>query len=365
MSTTSAVRRRRGGSAALAGVALAALLSGCATNEAGQVDSGLAGTLDGAGSSAQSAAQDVWISDFQRDNARVTVNYEPSGSGAGREQFISGGVAFAGSDAALSDEELDAQFVRCADGEQGINLPVYISPLVLVYTIEGVDELRLDAASIAGIFSNTITRWNDPALVALNPGTPLPDAAITAVHRSDDSGTTRNFTDYLYENVPDIWGNEPADAFPFRGEAAQGNAGVVNAVADGVNAIGYVDASRAADLDVAQLKVGDAFVTYSAEAAAAIVDVSPLVKRGNENDIVVDIDRRSSLPDVYPLVLVSYLIVCQSYADPAEGELVREYLGWVVSSEGQDAAAEGAGSAPLSEAFAIRVQGAVDTIGPR
>jgi len=356
-----AVVRRRAWTA-LVLIAAGSLLAGCATNEAGQTDSGLVGTLDGAGSSAQAAAQEVWVSDFQRANSRVTVNYEPSGSGAGREQFIAGGVDFAGSDAALSDDELDSDFVGCARGTTGINLPVYVSPLVLIFTIEGVDELRLDAAAIAGIFSNAITRWNDPVLVALNPGTALPDAAITAVHRSDDSGTTKNFTDYLFQNEPDIWGTEPADAFPFRGEAAQGNAGIVNAVADGVNAIGYVDASRAGDLNVASLKVGDEFVDFSTDAAAAIIDASPLVERDNPNDIVVDVDRTSTAPGVYPLVLVSYLIACQRYADAETGTLVREYVSSIVSDDGQAAAAEGAGSAPLSASTARLVTAAVATI---
>jgi phosphate transport system substrate-binding protein len=354
------VRHRAGAALTLAVAAL--LLAGCATNEAGQAESDLVGTLDGAGSSAQSAAQEVWVSDFQMANSRVTVNYEPSGSGAGREQFITGGVDFAGSDAALSDDELASDFVGCAPGTAGINVPAYISPLVLVFTIDGVDELRLDAAAIAGIFSNQIDRWNDPALVALNPDAALPDAAITAVHRSDDSGTTRNFADYLFQNEPEIWSTEPADAFPFSGEAAQGNAGVVNAVSDGKNTIGYVDASRAEGMNVALLKVGDDFVEYSADAAAAIIDESPLVERDNPNDIVVAVDRTSTAEGVYPLVLVSYLIACQQYPDAEQGELVREYLASIVSDAGQSAAAEGAGSAPLSASAGARVRAAVATI---
>jgi len=339
------------------------LLAGCAANEAGDRQSDLSGTLDGAGSSAQAAAQEVWVSAFQRNNGGVTVNYEPSGSGAGREQFLAGGVAFGGSDAALSDEELAGEFASCVPGTTGIDLPVYVSPLVLIFNVEGVDELRLDASTIAGIFSNTITRWNDPAIQSLNEGVAMPDSAITAVHRSDDSGTTKNFADYLFQNVPAVWTAEPADAFPFPGgEAAQGNAGIVNAVTDGRDAIGYVDASRAADLDVAQLKVGEEFVPYSAEAAAAIIDASPLVERDNPNDIVVDVDRTSTAAGVYPLVLVSYLIACQDYIDDEQGELVREYILSAAGAEGQKAAAADAGSAPLSDSFSERVLAAAATI---
>ena len=344
-------------------VAVAALLlSGCAANESGDETSSLAGTLDGAGSSAQASAEDVWVSQFQRENASVTINYDPTGSGAGREQFIGGGVDFAGSDSALSDEELAGEFAACAPGSAAIDLPVYVSPLVLVYNVDGVDDLRLDPAAIANIFSGAITRWNDPALVALNPDATLPDEQISAVHRSDDSGTTKNFADYLYQNVPEIWTTEPADAFPYPGEGAQGNSGVVSAVANGNNTIGYADASRVGDLSVAALQVGDEFVDYSTEAAAAIIDASPLVPRDNPNDLVVDVDRTSTASGVYPLVLVSYLIACEEYPDADQAELVAAYLAYVASPEGQSAAAESAGSAPLSADFSDRVLEAVNSI---
>ena len=340
----------------------ALLLSGCAANEAGDAPSTLAGTLDGAGSSAQASAQDVWVSEFQRANGSVTINYDPTGSGAGREQFIGGGVDFAGSDSALSDEELTGEFRSCAPGSAAIDLPVYVSPLVLVFNVDGVDALRLDPAAIAGIFSGSITRWNDPVLTALNPGSALPDEQISAVHRSDDSGTTKNFADYLHQNVPEVWPNDPADAFPYPGEGAQGNSGVVSAVANGYNTIGYADASRAGDLSVASLKVGDDFVDYSTEAAAAIIDESPLVDRENPNDLVIDVDRTSTAAGVYPLVLVSYLIACEEYPDADQAELVTAYLNYVASPEGQAAAAEGAGSAPLSADYSARVQDAINSI---
>ena len=346
-----------------AGVTAATLLlTGCAANESGQGTSSLSGTLDGAGSSAQASAEDVWVSHFQRENASVTINYDPTGSGAGREQFIGGGVDFAGSDSALSDDELADGFAACAPGSSAIDLPVYVSPLVLVYNVDGVDNLRLDPTTIANIYSGAITRWNDPAIVALNPDATLPDEQISAVHRSDDSGTTKNFADYLHQNVPEIWTNEPADAFPYAGEGAQGNSGVVSAVANGNNIIGYADASRVGDLDVAALKVGDDFVDYSTEAAAAIIDASPLVERDNPNDLVVDVDRTSTAAGVYPLVLVSYLIACEEYPDAEQGELVAAYLAYVASPEGQAAAAESAGSAPLSDDFSSRVLEAVATI---
>ncbi len=348
----------------LAGAALfTVLLSGCAANEQGDTRSALVGTVTAAGSSAQAAAQEAWVSAFQQANSRVTVNYDPTGSGAGREQFIGGGVDFAGSDSALSAAELAGEFAACAPGSTAIDLPVYVSPLVLIFNVEGVSELRLDAATIAGIFSRTVQKWNDPAIVALNPTASLPDQTISAVHRSDDSGTTRNFADYLHQNAPDMWPAEPADAFPFeRGEGAQGNSGVVSAVTNGRNTIGYADASRAGGLNVAELKVGDTFVAYSAKAAAAIIDASPIVPRDNPNDLVIDVDRQSSAAGVYPLVLVSYLIACQSYASADKAELLKAYFASIASPAGQAEAASGAGSAPLSDAFSARVLKAIASI---
>ncbi|MFC0680288.1 phosphate ABC transporter substrate-binding protein PstS [Lysobacter korlensis] len=353
-----ALRSGRFGAAALS----ALLLVGCAVNETAAEPGPLQGVLVGAGSSAQSIAQEVWVSEFQTANGGVRIDYDPVGSGAGREQFIEGGVDFAGSDAALSEDDLEREFAGCAPGSKALDLPVYVAPLVLIFNIDGVERLNLDPDAIAGIFSGRIERWNDPALAALNPDVELPDEIVTAVHRSDPSGTTKNFTDYLHANSPEIWPDEAADEFPYGGEAAQGNSGVVNSVTTGRNTIGYVDASRADDLPVAALQVGDEFVEYSAEAAARVLDESPLAERPNEHDLVVEVDRTSTADGVYPLVLVSYAIACEEYPDERTAELVRAYLSYVASREGQLEVSDLAGSAPLSEEFSAEVLEAVAAI---
>ena len=348
--------------------ALAALValvaSGCAANEIGRevLPGSLIGTLDGAGSSAQSAAQEAWIATIQNANGGLTINYEPSGSGAGREAFLAGGVDFAGSDSALSADELAGDFGSCVEGTTGIDLPLYISPLAIIFNIDGVDRLQLDAETTALIFRGEITRWNDPAIEALNPDARLPAATITAVHRSDASGTTKNFTDYLAQAAPLAWGAEAADSWPYGGESAQGNSGVVNAVTNGLNTIGYADASRAGDLGIAALKVGDEFVDFTPEAAAAVVAVSPLEEGRADGDLALDIDRTTTEPGTYPLVLVSYVIACQQYRDPEIAALVRGYLEFVASDEGQAVSAEFAGSAPISDDLAVRVLAAIASI---
>lgn len=352
--------------------AVAALaLAGCAANETAPGDTGgttsdLSGEIAGGGSSAQEVAVQAWTAGFQTANPDVTITYDPSGSGAGRESFQAGAFPFAGSDRAFTIEEIEAgPFDACVDGSGIIELPTYISPIAVIFNIEGVDALNLDAAAIAGLMAGTITNWNDPAIAALNEGVTLPDLAVTPVHRADDSGTTENFTDYLFQAAGDVWTSEPDGVWPLSsGEAAQGTSGVVSAVAGGNGAIGYADASRAAEegLSTAAVKVGDEFVEYSPEAAAAIVDASPLEEGRGEGDLAIELQRTSDEAGVYPIVLVSYMIACQEYADAAVAPIVKGYLQHVASAEGQDAAAEAAGSAPISDTLREQVNAAIDLI---
>ncbi|MFB2582509.1 phosphate ABC transporter substrate-binding protein PstS [Herbiconiux sp. P15] len=364
------MKLKRYAAPAVIALTAALALSACASNEGGApaaegTDSGstLSGTLTGIGASSQGSAQEAWIAAFQTANEGVTINYDPQGSGAGRESFISGAAAFAGSDSFLSDEELAGEFGSCVADTGAIDLPVYISPIALIFNVEGVDTLNLDATTAANIFNGSITTWNDPAIAALNPEATLPSANITAVHRSDDSGTTENFTDYLAQNAGDAWGEEASDTWPFQsGEGAQGTSGVVDAVTNGVNTIGYADASRAGDLGVAALKVGEEFVDYTPEAAAAVVEGSPRVEGRGDNDIAIEVNRTTTTAGEYPLVLVSYIIACQEYTDPASAELVKAYVGYIASDEGQAVAADAAGIAPLSPDLSADVAAAIESI---
>ena len=359
---------KRLGVPAVIAVTAAIALSSCATNEGGAAPSEsastLSGNLVGAGASSQDAAQQSWIAGFQTANPDVTIDYDPSGSGAGRETFLEGASDFAGSDRAFKDEELAAGgFKKCAADSSIVELPLYISPIAVIFNLEGVDSLDLDAATVAGIFAGTITNWNDPAIAATNPDATLPDLAITPVHRSDDSGTTENFTDYLGAAAPDVWTYEADGVWPFEGgEAAQGTSGLIDAVTNGNGTIGYADASRAGDLGTVSIKVGDEFVPYSPEAAAAIVDHSPFAEGRADGDLAIDIDRTSEEAGVYPIVLVSYLIACGQYEDPANVDLVKGYLSYIASPEGQDAAAADAGSAPISDSLREKITAAIDSI---
>jgi len=366
---TATTNFKRFGSIAAIAIAGTMLFSACASNEggtpAGDSESTLSGTLDGAGASSQDSAQQAWVAAFQIANPDVTINYEPSGSGAGREAFIAGGVSFAGTDSALNDEEIAGEFGSCVADTGYVQVPAYISPIAVIFNVEGVDELNVDATVLANIFNGTITTWDDAAIVALNDGVTLPSAPITAVHRSDDSGTTKNFSDYLGKVAPDAWAAEATDTFPFpdaNGEAAQGTSGVVSAVTDGTNTIGYADASKAGDLGVAKLKVGDEFVAYSPEAAAAVVDGSPAVEGRDATDLAIKLDRNTTDPTHYPLVLVSYIVACQEYTDAEVGPLVHDYVSYLTSEAGQAEAASSAGAAPLSAELSAKVATAIESI---
>lgn len=357
--------------AAIGGLA-ALTLTSCATNEQAPAADGsegaassLSGELIGAGASSQDAAQNAWVAGFQTANSGVTVNYDPTGSGAGRETFQKGASAFAGSDRAFKLDEISAgPFDVCAADSGIVEFPAYISPIALIFNVEGVDGLKLDAATVAQIFEGKIAKWNDPAITALNEGAQLPDLAITAVHRSDESGTTGNFTDYLAAAAPNDWSVGSIESWPteFGGEGAQGTSGVVAAVTSGVGTIGYADASQAGDLGTVEIKVGEEYVAYSPEAAAAIVDASPIEDGRGASDLAITLDRSSTDKGVYPIVLVSYLIGCEAYADPANAELVKEYFGYIASEEGQQSAAKAAGSAPISTTLRDKILPAIDAI---
>jgi phosphate transport system substrate-binding protein len=322
----------------------------------------LSGTLVGAGASSQEAAMQGWTAGFAGEQPEVTVNYDPVGSGGGREQFIAGGTDFAGSDAALDDTELAEAQERCAGGEI-FELPNYISPIAIAYNLEGVDELNLSPETIAGIFNQDITTWNDPAIAEDNPDVELPDTNITPVNRSDESGTTENFTEYLAAAAGDAWPNEASGDWPVPGgEAAQGTSGVVQAIGAGDGTIGYADLSQVGDLSTVDVGVGEEFVEPTAEAAAAVVENSERIAGRGEYDFAIELARDTTESGNYPIVLVSYHVGCVEYEEAGTADLVKAFMSYVISEEGQQAAADAAGSAPISDALRDQAQAAIDAV---
>ncbi|MFL6097611.1 MAG: phosphate ABC transporter substrate-binding protein PstS [Blastococcus sp.] len=322
----------------------------------------LSGDLTGAGSSAQQAAMQAWQAGFNSAQPGVNLSYDPVGSGGGREQFLAGGVDFAGSDSALSDDEVTKAKARC--GDAGVfELPNYISAIAVVYNLEGVKDLNLSPATIAGIFNGSITTWNDPKIAADNPDAKLPSTAITPVHRADKSGTTENFTDYLSKAAPEVWTAGKVGEWPISGgEAGNGTSGVIASVSGGQGTIGYADESQAGKLGIANVKVGDKFVKPSAEAAAAVVGNSDKVEGRGDNDLAISVNRTTTSADEYPIVLVSYHIGCMQYDDKAKADALKAFESYVISEEGQKAAAGSAGSSPITSDARDAAQKVVDAI---
>jgi phosphate transport system substrate-binding protein len=361
------VKRIRYGRTAAIVTAGALALTACgndpatSSGDSGSESSGISGTFAGAGATSMESAQNAWIAKFQEKNPDVDLSYDPSGSGAGRTAFIDGGVQFAGSDAALDEDELAKAKERC--GGDAYDLPLYISPIAVVYKLDGVDNLQLSPATVAKIFDQKIKTWNDPAIAADNPGVTLPSTNITPVNRSDESGTTKNFTDYLAKTAGADWPHEASGDWPVQGgQSAQGTSGVVQAVQGGNGTIGYADHSQASDLGVAKIKVGDAYVEPTAEGAAKVVEESPKTENRAEHDLAIDLKRDTTTAGAYPVVLVSYIVVCSKYSEATDADFVKAYVGYIASKEGQQVAASEAGSAPISDALRTEVEAALNSI---
>ncbi|MFI7583657.1 phosphate ABC transporter substrate-binding protein PstS [Kocuria sp. M1N1S27] len=365
----------RAGAASALALALTAL-TGCGSDyplgeeqrrAAERGGSDLSGILTGVGSSAQNAAMLTWRSGFESMHPDARVQYLSAGSGAGRSALVGGGTDFAGSDAYLDEEEQAEVREFCGPGG-ALNIPVYISPISVAFNVPGVQELDLDAATVAGIFRHEITRWDDPAIAAQNEGVELPDLRITPVARADDSGTTENFTDYLHSVAPEVWPDEEDGSWPAElpTERSQGNAGVVSVTATTEGAVTYADDSLVDDsLGKARVKVGSEYVAVSGEAAGTAVGEATRVAGTDPHDIALELEREPDGSGAYPVVLVSYHVYCSSYQDPEVLELAKAFGHYVVSEEGQQASSEAVGSAPLPENLTAEAQAALDSISLR
>lgn len=338
----------------------AASSSGSSASSSG---SGASGTLTGIGASSQTSAMEAWSAGFKAANAGANVQYSPDGSGAGRKAFLAGGAQFAGSDAYLKEDEAESSKKICGP-EGAFNIPAYVSPIAVAYNLEGVDELNMDAQTIAKVFKKEITKWNDPVIAKQNPDATLPDKQITVVHRNDESGTTENFVEYLKAAAGKVWNYEVSGEWPsdIQSENAKGTSGVVSTTTSTDGAITYADFSAVGKLSTVNVKVGDEYTKISADAAAKALETATPVKGASKNDLALDLKRDTTEAGTYPIVLVSYHIFCSTYKDQATVDLVKSFGKYVVSAEGQKAAADSAGNAPLSSSIEEKAAKAIDAI---
>jgi phosphate transport system substrate-binding protein len=232
------------------------------------------GKLNAQGSTAQTNAIDAWIKAYQTACPGATINYNPTGSGAGVTAFNANQDDFVGSDSALSvaKGEYKAAQTRCASAP--MDLPMVVGPIAIAYKLSGVDKLILTPDVIAKIFLGKITTWNDAAIAAVNPGVTLPSTKISVFYRSDSSGTTQNFEKYLAATAPTVFTSTPDKDSSKAGFAGQGKAksqGVSAAIAGTEGAIGYDEFSFAVSsgLQTAEIDNGGGAVALSKDTASA------------------------------------------------------------------------------------------------
>ncbi|KUO20564.1 phosphate ABC transporter substrate-binding protein PstS [Streptomyces dysideae] len=313
------------------------------------------GQLLADGSSAQKNAIDAWVKQFTAACSTVQINYKGGGSGAGITAFTQGTVGFAGSDSALDSEEVTASKKVCESG-QGIDLPMVGGPVAVGYNVPGVDSLVLDASTIAKIFDSKITNWNDAAIAKLNPDAKLPDLKIQAFHRSDESGTTDNFTKYLAAAAPNDWKYEPGKAWAAKGgQSAPQSSGVAQQVKQTSGAISYMelsyakDAIKAVSIDTGASAPVEATTDNASKAIAAAKRV------GTGSDYALELDYATKAEGAYPITLVTYEIVCDKGNNAETLPATKAFLTYIASEEGQKILAEN-DYAPMPEEIITEVR---------
>lgn len=362
--------------ALIAATASALLLSACGSNPgaAPSAPSGGGGqaapagncsgksTVTGEGSSAQNNAMAVFIQAYQQACDGFNVAYNPTGSGAGVKQFSAGLVDFGGSDSYLQPTEEGPAAARCA-GNPAWNLPLVFGPVAVAYKLSGVDSLVLDAPTIAKIFNGGIKTWNDPAIAAKNPGAQLPATPISVLFRSDDSGTTDNFQNYLKIASKGAWTQGAGKKFAGGvGEGRQGSAGVAQGVSQGDGAITYAEYSYARDNNLSMVKIdnGSGPVELNPTTTAAAVANAQFLGEGQDLKLNISSIFGASQPGVYPIVLATYEIVCSKGYAPDVASALKKFL-TVALSDGQGKLAD-AGYVQLPDAFKSKVLVSVQDI---
>jgi phosphate transport system substrate-binding protein len=321
------------------------------------------GSLNAEGSSAQKNAIEEAISSFGDTCSGATVNYNPTGSGAGIQQFVAGQVDFAGSDSALNAEkgEVAAAAKRCQNNPAW-NLPMAAGPIAVAYNVAGVDKLVLTPDVTAKIFLGKVKTWDDPAIAKLNSGVKLPSTGIKVFFRSDESGTTENFEKYLAGAAPSAWTAEPAKKWAGTvGEGREKSAGVSDGVKSTDGGITYVEWSYAKDnaLGVAQIDNGGGAVELTGDSAGkALTAAKPA---GEGNDLKLALDYTTKAPGTYPIVLVTYEVVCSKGLDATKTAVEKAFLGHYASAEVQQGLLD-IGYAPLPEEVRTKVETAVKAI---
>ena len=357
------LHRQRFTVAGLALAAMALFVAACSSSSSGSgggsSSSGLTGTLNGSGSTLQLVYQQQAIQSFKSIQPSITVNYGGGGSGKGRTDLASNVVQFAGSDSPISSTDLPL-----FKGKTVLYFPILIGPITVSYNLPGVKNLKLDAPVIADIFQAKITKWNDPAIAALNPGMKLPSAAITIAHRSDSSGTTQNFSEFLVEGAPGVWklGSDSTINWPANSRGGNANGGVAQIIKTTAGAVGYVDYADAK-------ASGLTFATVKNKAGQLVSPTLASTTAAGEG-LTIPADLRfktinvSTNPAAYPISTATFLLVyqdmCKAGVKKDAAERTWNWLNYAVG-EGQKVAPE-LQYAPLPDPIKQKAQAKVDAL---
>jgi phosphate transport system substrate-binding protein len=340
----------------------AAATPGASGESAGTVSCGGRRALTAEGSTAQQNAIGLFNQVWGQACPGKNVSYNPTGSGAGREQFIAGHVDFAGSDSPLIADQIGPAARRC-NGNPAWDLPLVFGPVALIYNLSGVQKLVLNSDSLAKIFTGSISRWNDPVLAAINPGVVLPDIVIKPIYRADSSGTTDNLQKYLTAGAPQSWTRGIGTEFQGGvGEGVQKSAGVIQAVQTTPGAIGYVEKGFAdqAGVPFAQIDTGHGGVSLTPDTVRNATLAVRFVAGGN--DLVLDLNAvyTTQDPAAYPLLLATYEIVCSQGYDGDTATAVKSFLS-VAANSGQTGLSS-AGYVPLPDKVKERLASAIKAL---
>jgi phosphate transport system substrate-binding protein len=323
------------------------------------------GQILASGSSAQQNAMDLWVKNYSQACPGTTVNYKASSSGEGIIDFNQGATSFAGSDSPLKPEEAAASKKVCKGGT-GIDLPMVGGPIAIGYNLEGVDNLVLDAKTLAEIFNSKITTWNDPAIKKLNPGVNLPSTRIQAFHRQDESGTTDNLTKYFNAAADKTaWPYEHAKAWAGKGgQSAAKSSGVAAQVKQNNGSIGYFELSYATAQSIKTVKINTGasapVEATAANASAAIADAK-IVGTGSDLSLDLTSTYTTKADKAYPITLVTNEIVCDKGNKASPLPLTKSFLDYIASEDGQGLLAD-AGYAPLPAEIATKVRSTVTSL---
>lgn len=316
-------------------------------------------TLNGAGATFPYPIYSKWFSEYLKIHPNVQINYQSIGSGGGIRQLTEGTVDFGASDMPMTDDQL-----KEAEGNlhtKVLNIPTVLGAVVPVYNIPGVSgELNFTPDVLAGIYLGRISNWNDKAIAAINPGVNFPNQEIVVVHRSDGSGTTFIWTDYLSKISPD-WksqvGANTSVKWP-KGMGGKGNEGVAGSVRLLPGSIGYVELIYAIQNKIPYGKVRNSagtFLKASLEGVTAAAASAPKMPA----------DFRASITnapgqDAYPISSFTWMLIPLHSKDPAKGKILADFLNWMLS-DGQSMTSA-LDYAPLPANVAAKVKQAIKQV---